>query len=144
LWHLGLIPTTCGGPLCRCMGPTCKVRQACRPAGLPVSTEHSELLHAAGCLPTHQTADACCIALSPSPAPPLAQGVALDDLVYIMTKLSRQMEEEGIDKIFAAAEAATAAIKESQPLLQQATSLVEEVTPLLQVGGAVVVCSIWW
>jgi hypothetical protein len=56
--------------------------------------------------------------------------------VYIMTRLSRQMEQEGISKIFAAAEAATAAIKDAQPLLQQATSLVEEITPLLQVGVA--------
>lgn len=60
------------------------------------------------------------------------QGVALDDLVYICTKLARQMDQEGVSKIFAAAEAATAAIEEAKPLLHQATKLVEEITPLLQ------------
>jgi hypothetical protein len=38
-------------------------------------------------------------------------GVALDDLVYIMTRIARQMEAEGFDKVFAAAEAATQAIE---------------------------------
>lgn len=39
------------------------------------------------------------------------QGVALDDLVYIMTQLARQAEHEGFDKVFGAAEAATRAIE---------------------------------
>jgi hypothetical protein len=38
-------------------------------------------------------------------------GVALDDLVYIMTRLARQAEEEGFDKVFAAAEEATRVMK---------------------------------
>jgi len=59
-------------------------------------------------------------------------GVALDDLVYIMTRLARQAESEGFDKVFAAAEAATAAIEEARPLLAQSIHLVEEVTPLLR------------
>lgn len=59
------------------------------------------------------------------------QGVALDDLVYIMTRLARQVEADGIDKVFAAAEAATAAIEEARPLLAEAQKLMEEVTPLL-------------
>mmetsp|Transcript_15119 Transcript_15119/g.26252 ORF Transcript_15119/g.26252 Transcript_15119/m.26252 type:complete len:433 (+) Transcript_15119:125-1423(+) len=59
-------------------------------------------------------------------------GVALDDLVYIMTRLARQAESEGFDKVFAAAEAATHAIEEARPLLAQSIRLVEEVTPLLR------------
>ena len=35
----------------------------------------------------------------------------MDDLVYIMTRLARQTEQDGIDKMFAAAEAATVALK---------------------------------
>mmetsp|Transcript_26472 Transcript_26472/g.57755 ORF Transcript_26472/g.57755 Transcript_26472/m.57755 type:complete len:394 (+) Transcript_26472:321-1502(+) len=58
-------------------------------------------------------------------------GVALDDLVYIMTRLARQAEADGFDKMFAAAEAATQAMEEAKPLLQQSIKLVEEVTPLL-------------
>ena len=38
-------------------------------------------------------------------------GVALDDLVYIMTRLARQAEDEGFDKMFAAAEEATRVMK---------------------------------
>ena len=38
-------------------------------------------------------------------------GVALDDLVYIMTRLARQAEEDGFDKIFGAAEEATKVMK---------------------------------
>ncbi|GBF93100.1 hypothetical protein Rsub_05711 [Raphidocelis subcapitata] len=60
------------------------------------------------------------------------QGVALDDLVYIMTRMARQMEAEGIDKIFAAAEQAAAALEEATPLLEEATHLAREITPLLQ------------
>jgi hypothetical protein len=41
------------------------------------------------------------------------QGVALDDLVYIMTQLARQAEADGFDKVFDAAEAATKAIEVS-------------------------------
>ncbi len=40
-------------------------------------------------------------------------GVALDDLVYIMTRLARQMEDEGVEKVFAAAEEATLLMKAS-------------------------------
>ncbi|KAG1663370.1 hypothetical protein FOA52_007107 [Chlamydomonas sp. UWO 241] len=58
-------------------------------------------------------------------------GVALDDLVYIMTRLARQMEEDGFDKVFAAAEEATTLMREAQPLIQQSIELVGEVTPLL-------------
>lgn len=54
-------------------------------------------------------------------------GVAMDDLVYIMTKMARNMEAQGLDKMFDAAEAATAAIEEARPLIHRVTDLVEEV-----------------
>lgn len=60
------------------------------------------------------------------------QGVALDDLVYICTKLARQMDEQGVTKIFDAAEAATAAIKTATPLIEEANALTKELTPLLK------------
>ena len=52
----------------------------------------------------------------PSPMYPMCRisglpGVALDDLVYIMTRLARQAEDEGFDKMFAAAEEATRVMK---------------------------------
>eukprot|EP00891_Asterochloris_glomerata_P002185 jgi/Astpho2/2185/Aster-03176 len=58
-------------------------------------------------------------------------GVALDDLVYICTKIARQMDTNGLDRVFDAAETATAAIEEARPLLENAVKLVDEVTPLL-------------
>ena len=51
----------------------------------------------------------------------------MDDLVYICTKIARQMDAQGLDRIFDAAEAATAAIDEMQPLIARAVELVEEV-----------------
>ena len=51
----------------------------------------------------------------------------MDDLVYICTKIARQMDAQGLDKIFDTAEAATAAIEEARPLLQRAVELVNEV-----------------
>lgn len=42
--------------------------------------------------------------------------------------------QEGIDKFFEAAQAATAAMEEAAPLLEEATQLAKEITPLLQVG----------
>ena len=52
----------------------------------------------------------------------------MDDLVYICTKLARQMDLQGIDKIFDTADSATAAIEEARPLLQRAVELVNEVS----------------
>ena len=51
----------------------------------------------------------------------------MDDLVYICTKLARQMDVQGLDKIFDTAEAAMGAIEEARPLLQRAVELVNEV-----------------
>lgn len=44
--------------------------------------------------------------------------------------------QEGIDKFFEAAQAATAAMEEATPLLEEATQLTKEITPLLQVRAA--------
>jgi hypothetical protein len=54
-------------------------------------------------------------------------GVAMDDLVYIMTKMARNMEAQGLDRMFDAAEAATSAIEEAKPLIQEVVALVNEV-----------------
>ena len=54
-------------------------------------------------------------------------GVALDDLVYICTKIARQMDSNGLSKVFDAAETATSAIEEARPLLENAVKLVDEV-----------------
>ena len=51
----------------------------------------------------------------------------MDDLVYICTKIARQMDAQGLDRIFDAAEAATSAIEEARPLLQRVVELVDEV-----------------
>ncbi|GFR46251.1 hypothetical protein Agub_g7800 [Astrephomene gubernaculifera] len=59
------------------------------------------------------------------------QGVALDDLVYIMTRLARQAESDGVDKVFAAAESATALMEAAGPLVATASQLTEQLTPLL-------------
>ena len=56
-------------------------------------------------------------------------GVALDDLVYICTKIARQMDSDGLSKVFDAAETATSAIQEARPLLENAVKLVDEVCP---------------
>ena len=54
-------------------------------------------------------------------------GVAMDDLVYICTKIARQMDAQGLDHIFDAAEAAAAVAEEAKPLLQRVVELVDEV-----------------
>lgn len=55
-------------------------------------------------------------------------GVALDDLVYICTKIARQMDADGLSKVFDAAETASSAIEEARPLLENAVKLVDEVS----------------
>lgn len=56
------------------------------------------------------------------------RGVALDDLVYICTKLAREMDNNGMDKMFAAMESAQAAIEDAKPLLKRAVELSDEVS----------------
>ena len=51
----------------------------------------------------------------------------MDDLVYICTKIARQMDAQGLDRIFDAAEAAAAVAEEARPLLQRVVELVDEV-----------------
>jgi hypothetical protein len=58
-------------------------------------------------------------------------GVSMDDLVFICTKIARQMDADGLSKLFDAAETATAAIEEARPLLANAVKLADEITPLL-------------
>ena len=53
-------------------------------------------------------------------------------MVYICTKIARQMDTNGLDKVFDAAETATAAIEEARPLLENAVKLVDEVRCCLQ------------
>lgn len=62
-------------------------------------------------------------------------GVALDDLVYICTKIARQMDSNGLSKVFDAAETATSAIEEARPLLENAVKLVDEVCPWSRVSA---------
>ena len=52
----------------------------------------------------------------------------MDDLVYICTKIARQMDAQGLDRIFDAAEATAAVAEEARPLLQRVVELVDEVT----------------
>lgn len=54
----------------------------------------------------------------------------MDDLVYICTKIARQMDAQGLDRIFDAAEAAAAVAEEARPLLQRVVELVDEVGSL--------------
>ncbi len=59
------------------------------------------------------------------------RGVALDDLVYVCTKIAREMDAQGVEKVFEAMESAQAVIADAQPLLQRAVELSNEIIPLL-------------
>ena len=59
------------------------------------------------------------------------RGVALDDLVFVCTKIANQMDVNGIDSVFSAMNAAQTAIEEATPLLKRAVELSDEVIPLL-------------
>lgn len=59
------------------------------------------------------------------------KGVALDDLVYVCTRLMRQMDVEGMDTIVAAAETVSSALRDAQPLVDATTKLLDQVHPLL-------------
>jgi hypothetical protein len=54
-------------------------------------------------------------------------GVALDDLVYLCTKIARQFDTQGMERVFEAMESARAAIDDAKPLLSQAVKLSDEV-----------------
>lgn len=67
--------------------------------------------------------------------------MALDDLVYICTKIARQMDADGLSKVFDAAETASSAIEEARPLLENAVKLVDEVSCLITLPtGVMVTC----
>lgn len=59
-------------------------------------------------------------------------GVSVDDMVYIATKLARQMDAQGTDCMFDAARKATVLMEEARPLLDKAVQLAEEVVPILK------------
>ncbi|KAK8556363.1 hypothetical protein V6N13_064399 [Hibiscus sabdariffa] len=59
------------------------------------------------------------------------QGVSLDALVGIVTRLARQMEEIGITNTYALAERVAAVIQDAKPLLTKIEAMAEDVQPLL-------------
>eukprot|EP00898_Chlorokybus_atmophyticus_P004060 jgi/Chlat1/4655/Chrsp3S05600 len=60
------------------------------------------------------------------------QGVSLDELVSICTKLAHQIDRNGLDNVFKAAQTASEAIESARPLLVQAEAVAAEVAPLLR------------
>ncbi|KAK8275473.1 hypothetical protein V6Z11_D10G140500 [Gossypium hirsutum] len=59
------------------------------------------------------------------------QGVSLDALVGIVTRLARQMEEIGIANTYSLAERVAAVIQDAKPLLTKIEAMAEDVQPLL-------------
>ncbi|KAM3210660.1 hypothetical protein ACQJBY_064560 [Aegilops geniculata] len=59
------------------------------------------------------------------------QGVSLDAMVGIFTRLGRDMEEIGVHKSFKLAEKVASIMEEAQPLLSRIEALAEEVQPLV-------------
>ncbi|CAL1365866.1 unnamed protein product [Linum trigynum] len=59
------------------------------------------------------------------------QGVSLDALVGIYTRIGREMEEIGVANTFSLAERVAAVIEEAQPLLVKIKAMAEDVKPLL-------------
>ncbi|XP_010922333.1 protein TRIGALACTOSYLDIACYLGLYCEROL 2, chloroplastic [Elaeis guineensis] len=59
------------------------------------------------------------------------EGVSLDALVGILTRLGREMEEIGIKRSYKLAEKVAAVIEEAQPLLTKIEAMAEAIQPLL-------------
>ncbi|KAK3166631.1 hypothetical protein QOZ80_1AG0048310 [Eleusine coracana subsp. coracana] len=59
------------------------------------------------------------------------QGVSLDALVGIFTRLGRDMEEIGVHKSYKLAEKVASIMEEAQPLLTRIEALAEEIQPML-------------
>ena len=59
-------------------------------------------------------------------------GYSLDELVNICTKLAKEMDHLGMERMFDTADTVNMAIRDAQPLLEQAIVLSKEVTPLLK------------
>jgi len=66
-------------------------------------------------------------------------GVALDDLVLLMTRMAAKLDAaDGVDRLLDATELASAALEEARPLLARAAALADEVLPIvadLRSGG---------
>lgn len=59
-------------------------------------------------------------------------GVAMDDLVHVMTRMATKFEAaDGVDRALDTAELACAALEDARPLLARAAALAEDVAPLL-------------
>ncbi|CAL4959221.1 unnamed protein product [Urochloa decumbens] len=59
------------------------------------------------------------------------QGVSLDAMVGIFTRLGRDMEEIGVTKSYKLAEKVASIMEEAQPLLTRIEALAEEIQPML-------------
>ncbi|XP_058109674.1 protein TRIGALACTOSYLDIACYLGLYCEROL 2, chloroplastic [Magnolia sinica] len=59
------------------------------------------------------------------------QGISLDELVGIFTRLGREMEEIGVSKSYALAEKVASILQESKPLLAKIEAMTEDIQPLL-------------
>ncbi|XP_073058247.1 protein TRIGALACTOSYLDIACYLGLYCEROL 2, chloroplastic-like [Primulina eburnea] len=59
------------------------------------------------------------------------QGVSLDALVGIFTRIGREMEDIGLSNTYALAERVSAVIEEARPLLRKMTAMAEDIEPLL-------------
>ncbi|PSS11312.1 Protein TRIGALACTOSYLDIACYLGLYCEROL 2 like [Actinidia chinensis var. chinensis] len=59
------------------------------------------------------------------------QGVSLDALVGIFTRLGREVEEIGVANAYSLAERASSVIEEARPLLTKIKAMAEDVQPLL-------------
>ncbi|XP_020087404.1 protein TRIGALACTOSYLDIACYLGLYCEROL 2, chloroplastic-like [Ananas comosus] len=59
------------------------------------------------------------------------QGVSLDELVGIFTRLGRDMEEIGVTRSYRLAEKVASMMEEAQPLIAKIEALAEDIQPLL-------------
>ncbi|PKA63153.1 Protein trigalactosyldiacylglycerol 2, chloroplastic [Apostasia shenzhenica] len=59
------------------------------------------------------------------------QGISLDSLVGIFTRLGREMEEIGVKRSYMLGEKIVSIVQEAQPLLAKVEILVEDIRPLL-------------
>jgi len=61
-----------------------------------------------------------------------APGVSLDDLVYVGTKIARQIDMEGFDRMLDTADVAQRAIRDAEPLLKYCAQLAEQLVPMVE------------
>lgn len=59
------------------------------------------------------------------------QGVSLDELVGIFTRIGREMDKIGVAKSFELAEKVASVVQEAQPLIAKIETMVEDIQPLL-------------